>query len=270
MFKNAPLVTLGVSASLLAYSSGALASPENEELAKKLSNPVASLISVPFQFNYDHNIGGRDDGDRYLVNIQPVIPISLNDDWNVISRTILPVISQDDIFPGAGSQFGIGDVVQSFFFSPVQPTKSGWILGAGPVLLLPTGSDDLLTADKWGAGPTAVALRQDGQWTYGGLFNHIWSFAGEDDRPDVNTTFMQPFLSYTTKTAMSYTINSETTYNWETEDWAVPVNFMVSQVAKIGDQTVSIGGGLRYHIASSNGGPEGWGARLIFTLIFPK
>ncbi|TKB46384.1 transporter [Thalassotalea mangrovi] len=259
------LITLSLAVPVLVH-----ASPENEELAKKLSNPVASLISVPFQFNYDHNIGGRDDGDRYLTNIQPVIPISLNDDWNLISRTILPVVSQDDIFPGAGSQFGIGDVVQSFFFSPVRPTKSGWILGAGPVFLLPTGSDDLLTADKWGAGPTAVALRQDGQWTYGGLFNHIWSFAGEDDRADVNTTFMQPFISYTTKSAITYSLNSETTYNWEIKDWAVPVNFQVSKVAQLGGQTVSYGAGLRYHIASSNGGPEGFGVRLIFTLLFPK
>lgn len=270
MTKIVSFLGLLISAMSLAYSSVTFASAENEELAKKLSNPVASLISVPFQFNYDHNIGRTDDGDRYLTNIQPVVPISINDDWNLISRTILPVISQDDIFSGAGSQFGIGDVVQSFFFSPVLPTKSGWIVGAGPVLLLPTGSDDLLTADKWGAGPTAVALRQDGQWTYGGLFNHIWSFAGEDNRPDVNTTFMQPFISYTTKSAVSYSFNSETTYNWETEDWAVPVNFMVTKVSKIGSQTVSYGGGLRYHVASSNGGPEGWGARLIFTLLFPK
>lgn len=270
MFKNTPLMTLGVSAAILAYSSGALASPENEELAKKLSNPVASLISVPFQVNYDHNIGPGDDGERYLTNIQPVIPVSLNEDWNLISRTILPVIYQDDIFRNSGSQFGIGDIVQSFFFSPVKPTQSGWIWGVGPAFLLPTGSDELLTADKWGGGPTAVALRQDGPWTYGALFNHIWSFAGDDDRADVNNSFFQPFLSYTTKTAVSYTINSETTYNWDAEDWAVPVNFTVTKVSNIGGQTVSWGGGLRYHVASANQGPEGFGVRLLFTLIFPK
>ncbi len=103
----------------------------NEELAKKLSNPIASLISVPFQLNYDSDIGLNDNGDRYQLNIQPVIPISLNDDWNIISRTILPVVSQDDIFPGSGSQSGLGDVVQSVFLSPKQPTESGWIWGAG-------------------------------------------------------------------------------------------------------------------------------------------
>ena len=130
------------------------------ELAMQLSNPVAALISVPLQLNYDQDIGPADDGDRWLLNVQPVIPFDLNDEWNLISRTILPVVRQSDIFPGAGTQTGVGDVVQSIFFSPKAPTASGWIWGAGPVLLLPTGSNDLLSTDKWGAGPTAVVLKQ--------------------------------------------------------------------------------------------------------------
>jgi hypothetical protein len=241
-----------------------------EELAKKLANPVASLISVPFQLNYDREIGSADDGTRWTLNVQPVIPISLNEDWNLISRTIVPLVSQNDIFPGAGSQSGIGDVVQSLFFSPVEPTESGWIWGAGPVLLLPSGTDDLLTADKWGLGPTAVALKQQGPWTYGALVNHIWSVAGKDSRSDISATFIQPFLSYTTKQAVSYTLNLESTYDWKSEEWAIPMHFMVAKVTKFGGQLVSIGAGVRCWLDSTPGGPEGIGGRLVITLLFPK
>ena len=242
----------------------------NEELAKKLSNPVAALISVPFQFNYDSDIGPNDKGDRYLLNIQPVIPISMNDDWNIISRTILPVVSQDDIYPGAGSQSGLGDVVQSVFFSPKQPAESGWIWGAGPVFMLPTATDDLLGADKWGIGPTAVVLKQNGPWTYGALANHIWSVAGDSDRQDIRTTFLQPFLAYTTKTATTFSINTESTYDWKSKQSAVPLNAVATQVLKFGNQLVSVGCGVRYWADSTDSGPEGFGVRLLFTLLFPK
>ena len=242
----------------------------NEELAKKLSNPVAALISVPFQFNYDSNIGPNDDGDRYVLNIQPVIPFALNDDWNIISRTILPVVTQDDILPGVGSQSGLGDVLQSVFFSPKQLTESGWVWGAGPVLLLPTATNDLLGADKWGLGPTAVALKQGGPYTYGMLANHIWSVTGDDDRPDKSATFLQPFMSYTTKAAVTYSVSTESTYDWKSEQWAVPLNANVSKVMKLGKQLVSVGGGVRYWAESTDAGPEGFGVRLQFTLLLPK
>ena len=246
------------------------ATSSEAELAKKLSNPVAALISVPLQFNYDNNIGPVEGGNRWSMNVQPVIPFSINDKWNLVSRTILPIVSQDEIYPGAGSQSGIGDTVQSLFFSPRKPTSKGWIWAVGPVFLLPTGSNDLLTADKWGVGPTALALKQENGYSYGMLFNHIWSVAGNDARADISNTFLQPFFSYTTPKHTSYTINTESTYNWKAEQWTVPVSFGVSQLVKIGNAPVSFSAGLKYYAQSPDSAPHGWGYRFGITLLFPK
>jgi hypothetical protein len=261
------LATLLVSS--LFFSTVSSAQENTQDLAKKLSNPIASLISVPFQFNYDTGYGPND-GDKAYVNIQPVIPITLNDDWNLISRTILPVAWQNDIAGPSGDQFGLGDITQSLFFSPSKPTASGIIWGVGPVILLPTATDDLLGGGKWGAGPTAVVLTQRGPWTVGVLANHIWSFASDDDRSDINSTFLQPFVSYTTKDAWTFTLNTESTYNWEADQWSVPINFVVSKLVVIDKQPISLFAGLRYWAESPDSGPDGIGARAGVTFLFPK
>lgn len=239
----------------------------SQELAKQLANPVASLISVPFQFNLDTGLGPKN-AERLTVNIQPVVPFSISEDWNLITRTIVPVVYQGSLADGDDRDFGIGDTVQSFFFSPKEPV-GGWILAAGPVVLWPTGTDPQLRSEQLGVGPTALALRQDKGWTYGGLVNHIWGVTGSDDHPDVNATFLQPFLSYTWPTATTLTFNTETTYDWTGEQWTVPVNAILSQVVKFGDQPVQLFIGGRYYAETPVDGQE-WGIRFGFTLLFPR
>jgi hypothetical protein len=245
----------------------ASAAPTDAELAKKLSNPVASLISVPIQFNYDTGYGPKD-ADRVVANIQPVIPISIDEDWNLIVRTIVPIIYQGSLADSIDSEFGLGDTVQSFFFSPKEPV-GGWILAAGPVALWPTGTKPAIRSEQFGLGPTVLALRQDSGWTYGMLANHIWGVTDSDDHPDVNATFLQPFISYTWPTATTLAFNTEATYDWTGEEWTVPLNLVASQMVKIGNQPMQFSIGGRYYADAPDSGPE-WGLRFVVTFLFPK
>ncbi|WNH52019.1 transporter [Stenotrophomonas oahuensis] len=237
-----------------------------DELAKKLSNPVAALISVPFQYNYDQTYG--QDGYRHNLNIQPVAPFSMGEHWNVISRTILPVTYQKDVVPGT-DQAGIGDITQSFFFSPKEAGSSGVIWGIGPALLIPTGTDDL-GADTWAAGPTVVLLKQEKSWTYGALMNHLADVAGTGSRrADISSTFLQPFLSKAYSGGRTLTFNVESTYDWKASQWTVPLNIQYSKVSKLGNQMLSFQGGVRVYLETPRGGPD-WGLRLGITLLFPR
>jgi hypothetical protein len=239
---------------------------QEAELAKKLQNPVASLISVPIQNNWDFGIGSAN-AMRYTANIQPVVPISISKEYNLILRTILPVIYAESPVKGGRDAWGLGDTTQSFFLSPKEPV-GGWILGAGPVGYYPTATDSALGAGQWGAGPTMVALRQEHGFTYGILANQIWSVGGWSDQT-INATYLQPFVSFTTKTYTTFAINTESTYHWTDSQWTVPVNFMVQQLLKIGKQPVAFQLGYRYYADKPSGGPD-WGLRFAVTFLFPK
>jgi hypothetical protein len=247
---------------------------EQAELAKKLNNPVADLISVPIENDWDFGIGPAH-AMQYEVKFQPVIPVHITEDWNLIIRTIVPVIYQEALdnnpkAPASVSQShaGLGDTEQSFFFSPKDPVD-GWILGAGPVGYYPTATTSYLGAGKWGAGPTVLALRQEYGWTYGILANQIWSFAGQQNRQNINSSFVQPFVVYTTKTYTSFEVNSESTYDWQANQATVPLNFQVQQLVKIGGHPIAFKAGYRYYVNKPDGGPD-WGLRFTVTFLFPE
>jgi hypothetical protein len=259
------------------------AADQAQDLAKQLQNPIANLISVPIQSNFDFKVG-PDNGFRYTANIQPVIPINLSAKWIVISRTILPVVHQSDAFAppsddegdggesdtfgGSGEQTGLGDLTQSLFFSPKKPLPGNIIFGIGPALLIPTATNKYLGSEKWGLGPTTVALKQAGPWTVGMLFNYIASYAGHADRNDVRSAFLQPFASYTFKNTTSIGLNTESTYDFVSNTWTTPLNLTVSKLYKLGKQPVNFTVGGKYYATGPAGAPE-WGIRFVTTFLFP-
>ncbi len=238
-----------------------------EDLAKKLANPISNLISVPFQNNYDFNVGPLN-GLRYNLNVQPVIPISIGENWNMISRTIVPITFQKDVTFDGDSQFGLGDIVQSLFFSPKAPTKNGLVWGVGPIFLIPTATSDVLGINKWATGPNAVFLKLQGQFIYGALINHMWSFAGSGFN-DVNASFFQPFATYATPKGTSYTIASENTQDWQNDFFGGFVGVYYAKVLKIKKYMIQIGGGPKVYYGNNPFNPD-WGFRINVISLFPK
>lgn len=238
------------------------------DIAKKLNDPTASLISLPFQNNFDFGAGPDGDGFQYKLNIQPVIPIELNDDWKIIWRTILPFITQKDII-GTTDQTGLGDLNTTIWLAPQKKHEGQPTIGFGPVIQFPTATDDLLGTEKWAIGPSFIFVHQSHGWTVGILANHLWSLAGEDDRQDLSVTFLQPFLSYTTPKHTTVGFNLESGYDWETEQWTVPINVFITQLVKIGKVPVSFQLGGRYYAEAPDEGPE-WGLRFSATVVLPE
>lgn len=238
-----------------------------DALAKQLQNPLASLISVPFQNNFDFGFDPAD-GSRWLMNVQPVIPMSISEDWNFIGRVILPVISQNDIFGESGNQTGIGDMLVTGFFSPKAPTAGGLIWGVGPAISIPTATDDLLGSGQFSMGPSVVGLWQKGPITYGALVNHLWSLFGDSDRGDINATFFQPFVAKNFAGGYALTLNTELLQNWEADATVGYLHLVGSRVTTLGSQMAQFFIGPR--IPYGNGANNSWGFRAGITLLFPK
>ena len=146
---------------------------------------------------------------------------------------------------------------------------NGWCWGVGPIFLLPTATNDRFAGEQWGMGPTVGLLRRSGPWTIGALTNHTWSLGGNEGRSDLNATFLQPFIDYTTDSKTTFSVNTESTYDWTNRQWTIPIHFVVRQLFDIGGQQVSVALGARYYADAPDGGPQ-WGVRLGVTLLFPK
>lgn len=255
---------------------GVLAAPsaradEATELAKKTQNPIAELISVPLQSNFNFDTGTKD-ATVYVLNVQPVIPIKLSPDWNLITRTVVPIINQPSLFEGpnriSGSAWGLGDINPSLFLSPARPGALIW--GVGPTFTLPTATDWRLGSGKFSLGPTAVALTIQGPWVLGALINNQWSVAGWGDR-DVNRMLLQPFVNYNFGKGWYLTTSPVMTADWEAdrgERWTVPVGAGIGRLFKVGPLPINTSLAAYYNVEKPRFGSE-WQLRLQVQFVLP-
>jgi len=239
-----------------------------EELAKAAQNPVASMISLPFQNDTNFNFGPEEKTQNVL-NIQPVWPISLNEKWNVITRTIVPIISQPEFTPSGDRTNGLGDTTFTAFLSPKDSGDLIW--GVGPAILIPTATDDDLGSDEWGAGPSAVFLTMPGHWVIGSLFSNVWSFGGSGS-DKVNTFTWQPFVNYNMARGWYLTSSPIITANWEAssdDTWTVPLGGGFGRIFRVGKQAMNAQFQGFYNVEKPEFGSD-WGLRLQFQLLYPK
>lgn len=245
-------------------------SEDDSELAKEAQNPVADLISIPFQNNMNFGLEPNHRTQNVL-NIQPVIPFKLTDDWNLITRTIMPVIKQPDLLTTSDDTWGIGDINMSLFLAPAKST--GLIWGVGPILQFPTGSDEVVSSRKWAAGPAGVGLYMNGPWVVGLLANNIWSYAGNNDRKDVSQFLAQYFINYNLPNAWYLSAAPIITANWEAEgkgnQWTVPVGGGFGKVFRIGKLPFNGSVAAFANVVRPDGAAD-WTLRLQLAILLPK
>jgi hypothetical protein len=267
--------------SLLAYRPVSLAptGPEEEQgggggeesteaLAKAAQNPVANMISVPFQNNFNFGVGPNDTT-QWILNVQPVIPISLSEDWNLITRTIMPIINQPSPASGVPSAFGLGDINPTFFLSPAKSGKLIW--GVGPTFTFPTATDALLGSGKWSAGPAAVVLTMHGHWVIGALANQQWSYAGWGDK-DVSAMLVQPFINYNFSHGWYLTTSPIITADWKAnsgDKWTVPIGGGVGKILRLGKLPINAQLAAYGNVVKPDNGAD-WQLRFQVQLMFPK
>ena len=241
---------------------------ENTGLRAKTQNPVSDLISLPLQNNFDFGIGPSK-ATRWVLNVQPVIPFKLTENWNLITRTIIPIVNQGSPAPGVPAVFGLGDLNPTFFISPAKPSSFIW--GAGPTFTLPTGTDPALTAGQWAVGPAVVVLKMKEPWVFGALANHQWDYAGWRSRP-YNRTLIQPFINYNLPNGWYLNSAPIITADWENrsgDEWLVPLGAGVGKIHRLGKLPVNAQLGAYYNVVTPDNGPE-WQLRFQVQFLFPK
>jgi hypothetical protein len=253
-----------------AIAEEAAAKDSATDLAKAAQNPIADLVSLPLQWNSYFQTGPKGKTQNNLL-IQPVIPSSLNDDWNFITRPIIPLMEMPPLTNTQHRNHGLGNIQFQGFFSPKEKVGD-WILGFGPYLEFPTnsGPDGRFGTDNWSAGPAVVALQMDGPWVYGGLLTHLWSYAGSDD--EVNTTAFQPFLNYNMKGGWYLTSGPTITANWSADSsqrWTIPIGGGIGRVFKIGKQPVNAKIAAYHNLQSPRSGSD-WQIQFQMQFLFPK
>jgi hypothetical protein len=266
---NRALQLITAAALLVGLASPHARAQDETELAKKTQNPVADLISVPLQSNFNFGAGSKERM-IYILNVQPVIPINITENWNLITRVIMPIINQPSLFPGMDSATGLGDLNPTFFFSPAKP--GGLIWGFGPTFTLPTSTDELLGSEKWSMGPAAVALTMQGPWVFGALMNNQWSVGGWGDE-HVNAFLMQPFVNYNLPAGWYLTSSPILTANWAADRggdvWTVPLGGGAGKLFRVGRLPINAQLAAYGNVAKPEFGPD-WQLRFQIQFLFPK
>jgi hypothetical protein len=262
------LVLLSIITATQAVAQSQRVEDNTEALQRASQNPVADLISIPLQNNFNFGVGPQDKM-QYVGNIQPVVPFHATENWNVITRTIVPFVYQPELAPGVGDVFGLGDIQFTAFLSPAKP--AGFIWGVGPILQMPSGTDDSISQGKWAAGPSAVVLRMEGQWVYGALANYVSSFAGQSDRGAVSQWLIQPFVNYNMADGWYLVSAPIITANMmadSSDRWTVPIGGGVGRIIRIDKLPVNFSLQGFYNVATPDAGPD-WSIRFAIQLLLP-
>jgi hypothetical protein len=260
---------------IAAQKSGALAAPSSAvdtvDIAKKLANPIANMISVPLQYEFSRGVGATQGGSEQTLLFQPVMPFNLGGGDTFIVRPIVAGVREVNVQGASGqpySGYGISSVTIESFYAP--NTNSSWIWGIGPYAQSPSGNSGKFGSQQTALGATAVVLNRAGPWTYGLLGYQSWSVGGNPAFGTQNNLYGQPFVAYTTKDAWTYTANMEALYNYDTRRTSNPLYVGASKLVVLGGVPFSFGAGPMYYVSNTPGGPSGWGARATATVVILK